>query len=188
MKTTVFLIFMLILVSCGKPSALVFDAPPEHVDFTLLSSILVANKCVGCHKGFAEEKRLSRFINGNDPDTSRLFLAAKEGKMPPKGPALTSKELELIRVYISSIVVKPEETISPEKVDFKVLSEVVFDKCIVCHKGWTAEEKFAKHIKGNNPDQSRLYLSVVEGKMPKNGPKMSQKEQEIIRNYILNRK
>lgn len=165
-----------------------FEAPPEKVDFNLLSTSLIANKCAGCHKAFEDESRLNNFINGNDPDTSRLYLAAREGKMPPKGPALTTEELELMRNYISQIQVKPVPEIQADKVDFKVLSEKVLDKCVICHKSWTAEEKFAKHIKENDPGKSRLYLSVVEGKMPKNGPKMTEREQEIIKNYILNLK
>lgn len=183
---TLLLLMIFILVSCGKPSELFFEAPPEKVDFNLLSTSLIANKCAGCHKAFADETRLAQFINGNDPDTSRLYLAAKEGKMPPKGPALTTQELELMRNYISQIHVKPVTEIAAEKVDFKVLTENVLDKCVICHKSWTAEEKFAKHIKENDPEKSPLYLTVVEGKMPKKGPKLTEREQEIIKNYILN--
>lgn len=183
---TILLPILFILVSCGKPSDLFFEAPPEKVDFQLLTTSLLGDRCVNCHAGFADETRLRNFINGNDPDTSRLYLAAKEGKMPPKGSPLTTEELEIIRNYISNVPVKPEIVIPAESVNFKVLSETIMDKCIVCHKSWTVEEKFAKHIKGNDPKKSRLYLSVIEGKMPKNGPKMTLQEQEIIKNYILN--
>jgi hypothetical protein len=97
----------------------------------------------------------------------------------------------------------PQEETVPEVLNFKVISEKVFEpgKCMQCHnpnnlKGdldLTSYESIASNflvpglLKPGSPEESSLYKSVRDNKMPtdKSGyPKLSLLQKEILRMWI----
>lgn len=85
-----------------------------------------------------------------------------------------------------NFVVRTDESIRAEEVDFAVLQKTILPKCIGCHQKWTSEESFAKFIRPGEPDESQFFDSVKTGRMPKRSPPLSTEQLEIVRNYILN--
>ena len=83
-------------------------------------------------------------------------------------------------------VVREEQPIRADEVDFKVLQKKVLPKCVGCHKDWTSEEIVKRFTKENLPDESRFFVTIREGKMPKNSPPLDTELMEIARNYIAN--
>lgn len=82
--------------------------------------------------------------------------------------------------------VSQDEPIRAEEVNFKVFRKTVLPRCVGCHKDWTSEEVVNRFTKENLPEQSRLYTTVRDGKMPKNSPPLSSELLEITRNYVQN--
>ena len=80
---------------------------------------------------------------------------------------------------------KVDEPVRAEEVDFAVLQEKVLPKCIGCHKSWTSEE-VNRFTRENLPEESRLFVTVKEGKMPRKSPPLSSALLEITRNCIEN--
>jgi len=67
----------------------------------LQSEILV--KCTSCHRWARSEAGiLSRVVRG-DPDSSVLYLRTQDGSMPEDGAPLSTRELEMIRVFITNL-------------------------------------------------------------------------------------
>ncbi|MES2526753.1 MAG: hypothetical protein V4598_06685 [Bdellovibrionota bacterium] len=85
-----------------------------------------------------------------------------------------------------NFAVNIEEPVRAEEVNFEVLKERVLPKCLGCHKDWTSEEVVNRFTKESNPEQSRLYTTILDGTMPKNSPSLSPILKEITRNYIQN--
>ncbi len=79
-----------------------------------------------------------------------------------------------------------ESPVRAEEVDFSILKKRVLPKCIGCHKDWTSEEVVNRFTKENIPEESRLFVTVFEGDMPRNSPPLSSELLEITRNYIAN--
>lgn len=79
-----------------------------------------------------------------------------------------------------------ELPVRAEEVNFKTLERRVLPKCIGCHKDWTSEEIVNRFTKENDPENSRLFVSVQKGEMPKNSPPLNSVLLEILRNYVSN--
>lgn len=82
--------------------------------------------------------------------------------------------------------VRTEEPVRAEDVNFEVFKKRVLPKCIGCHKGWTREEAVNRFTKENLPEESRLFVTIKKGEMPKNSPPLSSELLEITRNYVAN--
>ncbi len=166
-----FVFFLLFLCSCGARGPLFFEAPMAiqgEVSFQNLKTSIIETKCLSCHSDFAEEKNLLPYIDGNDPDKSKLFEVVKDGSMPIDAPQLTSIELEMVRSYITSIEIGPFQ---------KLKNEVLVPKCLGCHKKMGDEENLKKW-------GSKLLLRTQDGTMPKNGTPLNAKEMKLIRDYL----
>lgn len=219
MKTTLLSTLLLVLVSSCLPkldkTSLKFEVPKipqnqeastEGISFESLKTEVLAPKCLGCHKAWADEAIFQddgRMIIG-DADNSKVFQMVKTGRMPvgpklPEGgrakvPPLDSAELNKVLQYINHT--KAVFT----KVTFEELKTKVLEpKCIVCHKKWSTEEEFLKrHITPGNATTSKLYDSVMAPRMPKSPLNedgtvnpvvpLSKAETKLIRNYINNLK
>lgn len=175
-------IFLLLLISsCGARSPLFFEAPMAmegEVNFQNLKVSIIETKCLSCHSDFAEEENLLPYIEGNDPDQSKLYEVVKDGSMPMDAPVLTAEELEMVRSYISSLHQAP-------KVTFKKLKdEILAPKCLGCHKKMGEETNFEKWVNVESPAQSKVLLRTLDGSMPKNGTPLSSAEIGMIKSYL----
>lgn len=88
----------------GKPA--VSPVEVEPVSFATIQTEILP-KCTECHRWAKTEAGiLKRVIPGN-PEASKLFRSVESGDMPEDAPPLTTKELELLRGYINSLVAAP---------------------------------------------------------------------------------
>lgn len=175
------LIILLFLCSCGPRGPLFFEAPmaiQNEASFQNLKASIIETKCLTCHSDFAQEENLLPYIDGNDPDKSKLFEVVKDGSMPMEAPVLTTEELELVRSYIQSLDRTP-------KVTFKKLKdEILTTKCLACHKKMGDEINFEKWVNFDTPLESKVLLRTMDGSMPKNGTPLSSAEIEMIKAYL----
>ena len=177
------------------------------VSFERLQKEVLAPKCISCHQTWIQEVFFqAKHIKIGKPEESQLYESVRLARMPkgkklPDGTRaavvpLSTAELELIHNYITHA--KPIIAVPEEIVTFKILKEKVLEtKCMVCHKKWTDEASFIeKYVVPNNLEKSKLYDSVIKGRMPK-APKnedgtpgtfvpLPDADIEMIRNYIKN--
>lgn len=175
----IFLLFF--LCSCGARGPLFFEAPmaiQSEVSFQNLKASIIETKCLSCHSDFSIEENLLPYIEGNDPEKSRLFEVVKDGSMPMDAPVLNSEELELVRNYISNLD-------RSARVTFKKLKdEILTPKCLGCHKKMGEEENFVKWVNVDAPRESKLLLRTQDGSMPKNGTPLNAAEMGMIKSYL----
>jgi hypothetical protein len=108
--------FLLSFVSCvPDKGALVYsiDGKPrtspvetEAVSFSTIQTEILT-KCTECHRWAKSEAGIKKYIIPGNPDGSEIFQSVRSGEMPEEGPPLTTKELELLRGYINSLVAAP---------------------------------------------------------------------------------
>ena len=85
----------------GEPD--VTQDPASAPDFSSVQKSILGPKCVECHKWAGDEaKVLSRIVPG-DPDRSKLFRSVESGRMPKGAAPLSTRELEVLRAYISAL-------------------------------------------------------------------------------------
>jgi predicted small lipoprotein YifL len=103
---------------------------------------------------------------------SILFLLASCGIGDKKGPLnFNANDFQPVRA---------------DDANFEVLQKRVLPKCIGCHKDWTTEEIVNRFTRENDPENSRLFTTIKEAKMPKNAPPLNSVLLEITRDYIAN--
>ncbi len=88
----------------GKPR--VSPVQTEAVSFATIQTEILT-KCTECHKWAKTEDGIKKFIVPGNPEASELFQSVRSGEMPEDAPPLTTKELELLRGYINSLVAAP---------------------------------------------------------------------------------
>lgn len=181
MKCFFLLSILLFVTSCGKRSGLVFEVPEEMTPGTFrnLSANILESKCIGCHDNFKIPENMLKYIDGNNPDTSRLFLSVKDGSMPKKGNPLTTLELEMVRTYIENVEVIRD-------VSFAELKEKILEpKCLSCHKKAGDEEVLINRwVDKKSPFASKLYISTKNGSMPKKSHPLNPEEMKVIKGYL----
>ena len=113
---SLFPLVLLILASCvpnkgelvysmdGKPR--VSPVQTEAVSFTTIQTEILT-KCTECHRWAKSEAGIKKYIIPGDAEGSEMFQSVRSGEMPEDGPPLTTKELELLRGYINSLVATP---------------------------------------------------------------------------------
>jgi hypothetical protein len=74
----------------------------ETVSLTQLQNDILV-KCIDCHRWARTEAGIMSRVVPGDPDNSRLYLRTKDGSMPEGGPELSTRELEMIRVFITNL-------------------------------------------------------------------------------------
>ncbi len=76
----------------------------EPVSFQRLSSEILTPRCAECHRSIVNEARVLRWVVPGNPEESLLFQVVKSGEMPEDSAPLTSKELEVVRAYITGLL------------------------------------------------------------------------------------
>lgn len=172
---------LFVLASCGARGPLTFEVPDELTPGTFrnLSVNILETKCIGCHKNFTIPENMLKYIDGNNPDTSKLFQAVKDGLMPKKAKPLTSLELEMVRTYIENVEVIRD-------VSFAELKEkILTPKCLSCHKKAGDEEVLiTRWVDKKSPFASKLFKSTKNGSMPKKDVPLTKEEMKIIKGYL----
>ncbi len=93
------------------------------------------------------------------------------------------KKSDLIFIDRSSVPVRIQKE---ELVTFDVLNQhIITPHCISCHKKSGTEEGVAKWVVPGEPEQSKLFNSVKEGRMPKKANPLPLADVELIRQYIV---
>lgn len=189
MKYSISLILLLLLNSCGQSrSGLVFvdktiqTSQINQVSFAEIKKNILEPNCIGCHTQAETEEGLAKWIFPGVPEKSKLFTRIEDGTMPLGASPLSTADLEFVRQYIEGLSIQ-----QAPKVTFETLKkEILIPSCLGCHAGTNTEEKLMKWININAPMSSRLYLSVKEQRMPKNGPPLSEEKLNLIANYLKN--
>jgi nitrate reductase cytochrome c-type subunit len=157
------------------------------------SNFLAPNKCLTCHADFSTESGVNQYINGGSPETSLLYKVVKNGQMPKNNPPLSQDKIDYLKSYILALSSAPSNppplTLPPDGIVTFALLKTNFlapNKCLNCHKGFSIEENFNKHIEPQDPKKSKAYKLVVKGKMPQNGPPLSQDKINYLKAYIMN--
>lgn len=130
----------------------------------------------------ATEDGISKWIVPGKPDESRFYIAVKEGTMPLGGAPLSTIDLEIVRNYIESVAIRTASKVTFEQVK----NEILTPSCLGCHRSMNTEENLMKWININDPQNSRLYLSVKEQRMPKNAPPLTEAKLKLISDYLKN--
>lgn len=72
------------------------------------------------------------------------------------------------------------------RVSFSELSaRIIAPKCLRCHGDFATESGLSEEVTPGRPESSPLYLETREGEMPQGGPRLSESELSLIRDYIL---
>lgn len=110
------LTFLFLLAGClGNKGELQFEAkriPVQPVQgqkdesFERLKAQVLKPHCIKCHAKLDSFEGLSQtgWIVPGSPEESRLFLSVESGSMPKRAPALGTDKLEIIRLYITSLL------------------------------------------------------------------------------------
>lgn len=179
-------LLLILVVSCGKRSGLVFEEKltpnisREEVNFAALKSQVLEPHCLTCHSRMGTEEAISRWVTPGDPEKSRLFKSVESGSMPKNARPLGTRELELIRSYITKLAAPEREIVTFD--DIK--AQILVPSCLQCHRRMDNETSLSTWINRENPTQSKLYLRVIDGSMPKGGSPLSSDQTELILNYI----
>lgn len=106
MKLTLSLLSLFLLVSCGKKSPLIFSdrglTALKNKPFEDMKNKVLIPHCISCHKKATTEEGIAHWVKAGKPESSALYMAVKEGRMPKKAAPLSTVELELIFDYITS--------------------------------------------------------------------------------------
>ncbi len=206
MKKISLLLFSSLVLSCGMPSKspLTYQEsgsqslnPDLKVTYNMIKSEILAAKCINCHSNAGTEAGLKDWITPGKPDESLFFTKVENGSMPKNGSPLSTKDLELIRLYIEQMVTSsptptpvPTPTPTPDpgtnpgityaEVRAKILEPY---RCVSCHSVGT-ESRLAGWINKTNPSSSRFYTITKSGTMPENGPRVSTEDLAFILQYV----
>jgi hypothetical protein len=78
------------------------------VTFEQIKNEILVPKCLECHKWVRDEARVKRRIVPGIAEQSELFQSVESGEMPEDAAPLSTRELEMLRSYINSLLVSPE--------------------------------------------------------------------------------
>lgn len=186
-----FLFLLFGLSACeksGTNEALLFQSAPQigdGVDFATLKSFILTPKCVRCHGWAGDEGQVqSRIVAGN-PDASTLYIRVLNGSMPQGGPALTTRELEVVAAYINGPGGTTPVPQVPIEAKYSSLKIHLFEKsCTSCHRAG-----------GQDPDLTKLSeirdeIDDIEeqldfGTMPPQGPAPKQEVLDAFRDWVV---
>jgi mono/diheme cytochrome c family protein len=139
--------------------------------------------CLKCHQDVANEKVLMEWITPAKPEESPFYLAIKSGEMPQESSPLSADEQALVEKYISSM--KPEAEVEIATTFAEINTNILAPKCLDCHKKMGDETLLiSKWVTPGDPENSRMYKSIVNGSMPKKAERLSDKEIQAIARYI----
>lgn len=194
MKAIQLIIVQLLLVSCIgniEKGPLRYNpngtSPFNQLALQQLTDNL-APKCQNCHSDWIrdEQEILKRIVPGNVA-ASPLYQVLVNGSMPKGGPAFTTAELDIVRTQIlaltSTTTPPPPVTI---ETDFSRLKDgLLNDKCLVCHSWMKEEAGLQTRVVTGEPEKSKIYKLVINGRMPKNYEPITSAELALVHDYIL---
>jgi mono/diheme cytochrome c family protein len=196
-----YIVLLLILVSCGKKSALIFkpnDATTplplgQAATFENIKSTILTPHCLACHANVTTAAELNKWIVPGNPEASVFFKEVEDGSMPMNAAPLPTSDLELIRSYIQSLVATPAPVPTPTPIPTPTPTPVTFAEikqqvltpysCLNCH-GVGTEAKIAKWINITTPAKSLLYTRVHDGSMPRGGGQVPAAQQALLLKYV----
>lgn len=200
----------MLTLACGMPSKSNLDYaesrsqsldPQSQVDFNMLKTEILAPKCLSCHSQAASENGIKNWVTPGDPESSALFKMTENGTMPKNGNPLSTRDLELIKLYITQMggatptpspspAPTPQPTPDPDPgtnpgVTFAEIKNQVLDpyRCTSCHSVGT-EARLAKWLSTTNGANSRFYTITKSGTMPQGGSNVSAEDQAFILQYV----
>ena len=192
-----YIVLLLMLVSCGKKSALIFKTKDaitalplgQAATFENIKSAIITPHCLRCHANVTTAAELNKWIVAGNPEASVFFKEVEDGSMPMNATPLPTSDLQLIRSYIQSLVATPTPiptpTPSPTPVTFAEIKQQVLTpySCLNCHSVGT-EAKIAKWINITTPAKSLLYTRVHDGSMPRGGGQVPAAQQALLLKYV----
>jgi hypothetical protein len=205
MKKISFLLLSSLLLSCGMPSksSLTYEEsgnqslnPDMQVTYGMIKSEILAAKCINCHSSAGTEEGLKEWITPGKPNQSPFFTKVENGTMPKNGSPLSTKDLELIKIYIEQMVASAPPATSPTPaptpnpgtntgISYSEIRATILEpyRCVSCHSVGT-EAKLAGWINKTNPSMSKFYTMTKSGAMPEDGPRVSSEDLSFILQYV----
>ncbi len=123
MKSSMLILFFIILTSCGRTlgsgdeasfQVIQFDFLSSVIDFSTLSKFILRPKCLRCHQSEAStEEGVKQWIRGSDVQSTSFFKEVDSGRMPKRGLHLNEDEISLVVRYIETRVTPPIEDPPP---------------------------------------------------------------------------
>jgi len=190
--------------SCGpKTSSLEYDDQTlsglnqDEVSFSTIKSEILQPHCIRCHAAESTESGLKKnWIVAGDPENSKFFTEVENGNMPQNAAALSTKDLQLIRSYISQMrsatpaptpVPTPSPTPTPTtpRISYSQVKTRILTPygCTRCHSVGS-ESSLAKWINTTTPSKSTFYTSTKSGSMPQGGLDVTAEDQAFILQYV----
>lgn len=152
------------------------------VTFETLTKDVLRPKCLICHNGWTDETRVLKHVVAGDPENSKLYRSVHEGWMPKKVDPVSDAQLAQLRAYILALPPRPIPPETPAFTDLK--TSFVNKQCIVCHKDMVEESYFQDNIIPGNVEESKLWKSIVTGRMPKQIAPATAAEIQLMADYI----
>lgn len=139
-----------------------------------------------------------KLVVPGDYENSKLFKDVESGRMPKNGQKLNEDLIYALAVWINMGAFEgalekkdPKEEEIPDiaEVDFEFLKNKIFDpKCNTCHGpdgeafyvDLTTRDGTLQKVNLVEPMQSRLYKSVLSGRMPQGGPRLTDSEIAVL--------
>lgn len=206
MKKYIFLLSLVVLSSCGpKTSSVQYDdgkslgLNAEEVTYSQIKSQILQPHCLSCHSSAATETGLKKWIVTGDPDHSIFFTEVENGNMPQNASPLSTKDLQMIRMYIenmktSSTTPTPTPTPTPSPTPTPTTPRISYTEvktriltpygCTSCHSVGTEAKLASKWINTTSPEKSSFYTSVKSGYMPQGGRDVTAEDQAFILKYV----
>lgn len=185
----------------------------QIVDYAWVQqNIYVAGRCTNCHGAWANSTSSSyaevmsmtaasgkKYVVPGDPEASALFSEINSGRMPKNGAKLSQNRIQGLVMWIQQgaleggVSVKPPPPQGSEELDFQLINKKIIQPyCISCHSpsgeadyvDFSTYQGFKTKINLAEPKQSRVYKSVLSGRMPQNQPRLSNENIKLILQWI----
>ena len=210
MKRVFLSLFVLFLLGCssehntitrgGQQKAALPNEKAQSGFAWVEANVLIPGRCTQCH-GKNSDMDLTTYqsilnavspfdflnilVPGN-PEGSKLYTEIASGRMPLKGPKMDQKVIDRLGEWIRKGAI--------EKLDFDFMNKKIFTPhCNKCHGeggdafflDFTTHEGVLAKIDLADPKNSRIYKSVVSGRMPKEAPPLSKDDADLILQWIV---
>jgi mono/diheme cytochrome c family protein len=167
--------------------------------YTYIQQNILTPSCIQCHDSGSTvdlstyDGVISNVLPG-DPNQSSLLLDLVNGTMPPSpNRPLSSDQITYISNWIAPTTGPTDSPLptgsSDPNASFSYLSTFVFqNQCVQCHSDYNTYSGLmgSGDVIANDPNNSPLYINVVNGTMPPTGNPLSAPEVQIVFDWINN--